>query len=134
MLLKFPFSAPEKWSYTYEHPMNGNVGRARDDRDAMAVGWEQVTVPAGTFWAIRLEEHGWRNNLSPNVSSYARGATRLEFTFWYSPMTRSFVKSERKRFISVTGGSSLADVMITEQLVRFASAESKASAASAASK
>jgi hypothetical protein len=108
--------------------MNRGAGKGRDDFDSKVIGWEKVTVPAGTFWAVKVEQRGWRNNLSPNADRMQRAPARLEFTFWYSPETKSIVQSTRKRFSGISW-SGLADAMITEQLVRFTSAESKAVAA-----
>jgi hypothetical protein len=134
-ILIFPFNPPEKWSYSFEYPMNRGAGKGRDDFDSKVVGWERVTVPAGTFWAVKVEQKGWRNNLSPDVPGWARQAARLEFTFWYSPETKSIVQSTRKQYNGASSlGGGLANLMITEQLVSFTSAESKAAAATAASK
>jgi hypothetical protein len=127
-ILVFPFNPPATWSYSFEYPTNNGAGKSRDAFDAKVIGWEQVTVPAGTFWAMKVEQRGWRTNLNPNARSYERAPTRLEFTFWYSPATKSIVQSTRKRFFGYST-SGLADLMITEQLVRFTSAESKAVAA-----
>jgi Caspase domain len=134
-MLIFPFNPPERWSYSYEFPTNRGTGKSRDDLDSKVAGWEQVTVPAGTFWAVKVEQKGWRNNLSPDVISWARQATRLDFTFWYSPETKSIIQLTRKQFpsnVSLPGG--LANLMITEQLIRFTSAESKATTSATVSK
>jgi Caspase domain len=127
-ILVFPFNPPEKWSYSYEFA--GSSDKGRDDIDSNVVGWEQVTVPAGTFWAMKVEQRGFHTDLRSNMSSYTRTPSRLEFTFWYSPETKSIVQSMRKRF-SPIGGSSLAYWMQTEQLIRYTGVESKAKDASA---
>jgi Caspase domain len=133
-ILIFPFNPPEKWSYSFEYPMYGGTGKGRDDFDAKVEGWEQVTVPAGTYWAVKVVQRGWSNNLSvlsASTDRMQRTPSRLEFTFWYSPETKSIVQSTRKRFSGLSW-SGLADSVATEQLVRFVSAESRAAAAATA--
>jgi uncharacterized caspase-like protein len=129
-ILVFPFNPPERWSYSFEYPTNKGAGKGRDEFESKVVGWEQVTVPAGTFWAVKVEQAGWRNNLSVGWSKQVRAAARLEFTFWYSPETKSIVRSVRKLFNGL-GSSGLADAMITEQLVRFTAAASTAASTTA---
>lgn len=55
-------------------------------------GWEQITVPAGTFRALRVESEGRR-------SVGGRGgaqAGRFKTTAWYAPDVKRLVKLERK--------------------------------------
>jgi uncharacterized caspase-like protein len=117
--LSFPLEVNASWAYSYEYPTPDRVGRFREDLECKVVGWEQVTVPAGTFWALRIEQRGWRNNVSPNAPSSGRRAARLERTFWYSPEVKYNVKSEFRRSSPVPGS---AGGYSTHQLVRFSGA------------
>jgi len=118
--LSFPLEAGATWSYSYEYPTGDGRGRFRDDFNCKVVGWEQVTVPAGTYWALRIDQTGWSNNVSPNVPATMRAAARLDRTLWYSPETKFIVKSELRR--SNPGSRSFAaggDWYSTHQLIRF---------------
>ena len=117
--LSFPLEANASWTYSYEYPTADGSGKIHEDLECKVVGWEQVTVPAGTFWALRIEQKGWSNNVSPNIPAAARAAARLNRTFWYSPEVKFNVKSEFRRSAAPgTGGSGYS----THQLVRFSSA------------
>jgi hypothetical protein len=134
-ILVFPFNPPERWSYSFEYPTDNGAGKGRDAFESKVVGWEQVTVPAGTFWAVKVEQPGWRNNVSvsgPGSNMTNRAPARLEFTFWYSPETKSIVQSIRKQFGGTSSSGLLADAMITEQLVRFTTAASRAASTTTA--
>jgi uncharacterized caspase-like protein len=126
--LSFPLEVNAGWSYSYEYPTNDGMGKIREDLDCRVVGWEQVTVPAGTFWALRIEEKGWSNNLSPNIPVAARSAVRLDRTFWYSPDVKFLVKATFRwsnpilRFDAVRG-----DSYSNRQLIRFTGAAVKGS-------
>ena len=118
--LSFPLEVGATWSYSHEYATSDGRGRFREDLECKVVGWEQVTVPAGNYWALRIEEKGWSNNLSPNVPISARAATRLDRTFWYSPEIKYLVKSELRR--SNPGARAFAaggDWYSTHQLIRF---------------
>jgi len=54
-------------------------------------GWEQVTVPAGTFRALRVEMAGNRR-----LDFFTRDAVagRFKLTVWYAPEVRRFVRLE----------------------------------------
>jgi hypothetical protein len=52
--------------------------------------WEKLTVPAGTFDAIRVQTHMVLDDSTP-----FREATTCNFTYWYSPMVRGTVREQR---------------------------------------
>lgn len=56
-----------------------------------AVGWEDVTVPAGRFKALRVTVTGERGK-DPDPFWWPKQAMRFEQTFWYAPDTRRYVK------------------------------------------
>ena len=56
------------------------------------VGWEAVTVPAGTFRALRLEVEGNRGK-DPDAYWWPKQAARFRHTIWYAPEVRRYVKS-----------------------------------------
>jgi len=61
-------------------------------------GREPVTVPAGTFNALRIELRGIRSIPTYNISSATYGgvANRFEFVTWYVPELRRYVKSRHR--------------------------------------
>lgn len=56
------------------------------------VGWESVTVPAGSFKAYKVTVTGERGK-DPDPFWWPKQAMRFEQTFWYSPETKRYVKS-----------------------------------------
>jgi hypothetical protein len=76
-----------------------------------AVGWEMVTVPAGTFLALKLNMKG--NYAATGISGNWNGT--IQDTLWYAPEVRNAVRYE---YIDFTGGTSRYNHEIHE-LVRF---------------
>ncbi|MGA7986033.1 MAG: S1C family serine protease [Burkholderiales bacterium] len=56
-------------------------------------GWEQVTVPAGTFRALRVTVVGHR---STSFHMRASVTGKFEMTIWYAPEVKRFVKIVQK--------------------------------------
>jgi hypothetical protein len=83
--LAFPLVVGKKWEHTNTstHPTCGNNTA---DLKSEVVGWEDVTVPAGTFRTIRIDSQGYWSSRC--------GRDRLAYKFWYSPDVRWLVKSE----------------------------------------
>jgi len=94
-VLKFPLWVGKKWSYTYSTTklsQHGGTGEAAlRDSDVKVVSYEQVTVPAGTFWAFKIEEHRvTRGARSP------RAIAGYHVTAWYSPEVKNIIKVEEE--------------------------------------
>jgi hypothetical protein len=90
--LKFPLSAGQKWNYalvTRSASFRRRVQRRR--AEVNVAGIEQVTTPAGSFKAYKLirSESWFRTNLFKGSSERIDTTT----TYFYSPETRSIVKS-----------------------------------------
>lgn len=58
-------------------------------------GWESVTVPAGTFRALRVEIEGSRGN-DPDPFWWPKQAARFQHTIWYAPEAKRYVKSRHQ--------------------------------------
>lgn len=56
--LSFPLTVGSTWSSDYDLPPAGNQKNTHFHGTYKVVGWEDVTVPAGTFHALKVEEHG----------------------------------------------------------------------------
>ena len=64
-------------------------GTVTEDADVKVVSYEQVKVPAGTFWAFKIEEkRKIRDAKGP------RGRLGYNITIWYSPEIKFTVKVE----------------------------------------
>ncbi len=60
-----------------------------------AVGWESVTVPAGTFRALRVEIEGNRGK-DPDPFWWPKQAARFVHTVWYAPEAKRYVKARHQ--------------------------------------
>ena len=90
---RFPMAPGNEWKYEYE----GRLGlfSARYDMSATVVGWEDVTVPAGTFRALRIAHTGsWSREA--DFSREGRTGTwtgSVKVTYWYAPAAKTMVKT-----------------------------------------
>lgn len=66
-----------------------------------AGGWESVTVPAGTFRALRVEVEGNRGK-DPDPFWWPKQAARFQHTIWYAPEAKRYVKARHQAW-SMTG-------------------------------
>jgi hypothetical protein len=89
---QWPMYAGRKWSYEYDSPgrVDGMTDVARNERRITTEAVEDVGVPAGRFAAVRVLVIG-----SYQVRYQGgTGAGTIEERHWYSPVTRSYLKSE----------------------------------------
>lgn len=101
--LKFPLSVGQQWKYEYTTRPAG----ARDDQtrtvNVTVAGIEQVTTPAGSFKAFKLvRKEEW-----PRPGRQV-GWNSATVTYYYSPETRSVVKSNTA---NETGASSSTELI-----------------------
>ena len=88
-IFRFPMRVGDRYSidFTYRLAVLG-AWAGRSWYDIEVVGWEDVTVPAGTFRALRLEARG-------STRRYDLGVTGpLRNTYWYAPKAQRWVKQE----------------------------------------
>ncbi len=119
--LDFPLNIGKSWDvgYAEDHP---NRAHAREtfDTKMKVIGWESITVPAGTFRALKIEGEGhWSADIAPAVTAAAvtradqQGAAsvlqtdrvvagtvggRLYKAFWYVPEVKRYVKTDEEYF------------------------------------
>jgi hypothetical protein len=84
--LRFPLSAGQKWSYEYRFTPAGAKRENRVSAQVTANAFEDVTTAAGTFRALRMQ----KDETWPRPGG---GQARQLTTYFYSPQTRSVVKS-----------------------------------------
>ena len=82
--------APEDVSPPQGYP-TGGAGYPGFIVRAKVQGWEQVTVPAGTFRAQRVTVSGFRR-----FHTRASATGKFEMTIWYAPEVKRFVKMVQK--------------------------------------
>ncbi|MGH8724906.1 MAG: hypothetical protein ACREU1_08610 [Burkholderiales bacterium] len=106
---RFPLQAGDRYKSSFEiaFPQRGSF-RQRRDYTIKVVGWEEVTVAAGRFRALKLEAGGsWQRLDAP-------GGGRLLSTFWYAPEAKRWVKN-----ILEVHGPKGPGVISVEELVLF---------------
>ena len=88
--LKFPMSVGQRWTYQYETKLTGLPRAQRRNVEVNVAGMEQVTTPAGSFKAYKLiRTESW----SMTSRGGFAGHNSITATYFYSPQTRSIVKS-----------------------------------------
>jgi len=119
--LAFPLEPNKAWviDYTEDHPNRAHKSE-RFQSPYSVVGWEDVTVPAGTFKALKIEADGsWTAEIEPatNSANLARndsqGTTEVHQTanitattatgrtykaFWYVPAIKRWVKYDEEYY------------------------------------
>ncbi len=88
-LFSFPLEPGKVWQGKYR--MSRSDGRVFDyDMSVTAVGWEDVTVPAGRFKALKLSSVSWYRRIDSGGTAHGRIAVNR----WYVSELKRFVKSE----------------------------------------
>jgi hypothetical protein len=82
----YPMYAGKRWveNYAIKAIWDGEENYIELRQEARAVEWEQVSVPAGTFDALKIE---YRRNISS-----AQETEVALFVLWYAPDVRNWVK------------------------------------------
>ncbi len=92
----FPLWVGKKWSYAFSSSEKGARGSPGElvtiESDVKVVSYEQVKVPAGTFWAFKIEETRHRRG-----AKRGRAQTGTNITVWYSPEIKFSIKVEHDK-------------------------------------
>ncbi len=83
--LSYPLEVGKTWEYSATFPY-ARCGTSKIDIKAEVVGWETVTVPAGTYRALRVKHAGYWNN--------CLGSDKHRETYWYVPALKTHVRVE----------------------------------------
>ena len=88
---EFPLEVGKTW----QRDVDLNSTKTPDKRvkarlEGKVVGWESVTVPAGTFRALKIVVSGWYR--ASNLDGSWGG--RIEDVLWYAPEVRNAVRYE----------------------------------------
>lgn len=92
---RFPLAMGNEWSYEYQ--VKTSLGVVKNEMTAKVVAWEDVTVPAGTFRALRIEHKGkWSRATDFSREGFSRTISApVEVIYWYAPAVKAIVKSRR---------------------------------------
>jgi hypothetical protein len=136
--LAFPLAPGKGWTlgYTEDHPTRDRL-RQEIRLQYSVVGWEDVTVPAGTFHALKIEADGsWTGVNAPSAGAVAGthvdagGSTtvtqtqrsgpstvtgRLYKALWYAPAVKRWVKLVEEDY----SGSGTRNARATNELTAF---------------
>ena len=97
----FPLEVGKSWKveFTELNPSRQKL-RQTVSLPYKVVGWEDVTVPAGTFKALKIEADGrWSADIAErNVGASRKTGGRIYRCFWYVPEVRRWVKSIQEDF------------------------------------
>ena len=85
---RFPLEKDKSWSGSVS--WSGSGVTTQHDLKLRVAGWERVTVPAGTFDAIRVNVRGYIHTTTG--SGFGQGT--IKDTMWYAPAIRQIVKHE----------------------------------------
>lgn len=88
--VRFPLEPGMKWTVATQ--WNSGSGILKHDLTTQVAGWERVTVPAGTFDAIRLNVRGYISETA-TTNYYAQTGT-ISNVLWYAPVIGQIVKKE----------------------------------------
>ena len=79
-----------RWKYSYRQPGNGG----QTDLEGMATGESNITVPGGTYRAIRIAYHGYTQRPARAIGSAASFTLQYEAVAWYAPDIGRIVRFE----------------------------------------
>lgn len=108
---KFPLQVGAEYPYAYGlAAQKGSPARTRAEGTVKVVGWEDVTVPAGKFRALKVEAKGSFQRLDANIRGWQR------FVLWYVPEVKRPVKATIE---SGTTSPAVLDLNRMTELVEF---------------
>jgi len=85
--LKFPLRVGATYPVEYESVFGPQRNwRSKHERKARVVGWEEITVPAGKFRALKVEVEGSFQRLDTSLAGTAKT------TIWYVPEVKRWAK------------------------------------------
>jgi len=92
MWFEFPLYPGKTWVSDFDWEMKGAApAKGQGEDRGRVIGWEAITVPAGTFHALKVEVV---------TRFFGKGGMADEATldFWYSPKVNRFVKFDYRSF------------------------------------
>jgi hypothetical protein len=90
----FPFRPGMSWHQRTRQMQSGDTTASVEDLEVEVTGWEKVTVPAGTFDALKVRK------VARPVRPGETAVTEYLTTFWYVPEVKAEVRVESPSGIS----------------------------------
>jgi len=81
----FPLTPGKTWKQTAKWQTPAASISGKEEVEGKVVGWEQVTVPAGTYKAMRVD-------INDRVIGRAGAHDLISLSYWYAPEVNRFVK------------------------------------------
>lgn len=107
---KFPLKVGASHESTYETAIKNSQARSRFELTVKVMGWEDITVPAGRFRALKLEANGTFLRLDQRFGGW------VQIGFWYVPEIKRWVKTT---YSDGTRGPTSPYETIGDELVEF---------------
>lgn len=107
-LLQFPLAIGKVWAAAFETDSKASSKPIRWSGETKVTGTEQITTPAGTFRAFKIERYE-----TGRKDKKRGGDERATYTYYYSPKVRGIVKFSYERDSGATR---------TVELIKYVSA------------
>ena len=85
-VIKFPLEVGKLWTYNYRGKLTSKGSKFRIARYNV-IAYKQITVPAGTFWAFKVEVN----------KETEGGKFKGSHTYWYAPAVKYIIKDSSKK-------------------------------------
>jgi hypothetical protein len=93
-LYSFPLETGKSWEKEVTFTRSYDDWKVVSKMKGQVLGWEKVSVPAGTFEALKIVLSGSYNGSGgPNTGGAGRWTGQQSETIWYAPEVRNAVKS-----------------------------------------
>jgi hypothetical protein len=120
--LRFPLEAGKRWTGRISF-RTGSIDVVHDIT-AQVVGWERITVPAGSFDSVKITLRG---RLSASGGGFLPDTGDISETLWYSPLIRQLVRRDiRHTGYGGNAGSSTSASVVVQRSERWELLEHKA--------
>lgn len=107
---KFPLKVGASYVAAWEALLKGSGWNGKFEAPFKVTGWEEITVPAGKFRALKLEGNATYIRLDQPGTGWSR------FGYWYVPEVKRFVKYTWE---TGTGVPTMPDTNLVIELVEF---------------
>ncbi|HEV8342647.1 MAG TPA: hypothetical protein VGR30_09780 [Candidatus Binatia bacterium] len=91
-LLQFPLAVGKKWSTSFQVTSRLRGALVNRNAETSVTGMEQITTPAGTFRAFKIERRDYTAGRTAGPRGGTAGGEIFSLTYYYSPDTRAIVK------------------------------------------
>jgi hypothetical protein len=87
LIIKFPLTVGKWWDYEFEADDTTTKKETKRIAKYVVESYDQITVPAGTFWAFKI---------TFTIVGAKFGHTLKSGDYWYAPEVKNIIKSSFK--------------------------------------